>query len=111
GRFIPDRRRCRATAKVALMLLLTSTSAFAAGPAADQACPRPAVGSVVQDPPELRSHNGVLELTLHFRYQPTVVGQGPPRYCYVTDDGMESPTLRVNPGDQLIIHFHNDLAT
>jgi len=110
-RFTSDRRRCRATAKLALVLLLAATSAFAAGPSTNQACPRPPVGSAVQDPPELRSHNGVLEVTLHFRYQPTVVGQGPPRYCYVTDDGMESPTLRVNPGDQLIIHFHNDLAT
>ena len=109
GRFTTDRGRCRATAKAALLLLLTSISAFAAGPTSKQSCPRPAVGSAVQDPPELRSRNGVLEVTLHFRYEPTVIGQGPPRYCYVTDDGMESPTLRVNPGDQLIIHLHNDL--
>ena len=61
------------------------------------------------DPPELRSHNGVLEVTLHFRSQVTFAGQGPPRYCYVTDNGEESPTLRVRPGDLLIIHFHNDL--
>jgi FtsP/CotA-like multicopper oxidase with cupredoxin domain len=39
------------------------------------------------------------------------VSEGPPRYCYVTDDGIESPTLRVNPGDQLIIHLHNDLPS
>lgn len=111
GRFPPGRRRCGATAKLVLILLLTSISAFAAGPATTQACPRPAAGSVLQDPPELRSHNGVLEVTLHFRNEPTVVGQGPSRYCYVTDDGMESPTLRVNPGDQLIIHLHNDLQS
>ncbi len=102
-----SRRRSLAAVMVGLLCLLFTSYAFAA----EQACPRPAVGSAVQDPPELRSHNGVLELSLHFRYQPTLVGQGPPRYCYVTDDGMESPTLRVNPGDQLIIHFHNDLAT
>ena len=63
----------------------------------------------MQNPPELRSQNGVLEVTLHFRYQATTVGQGPPRYCYITDDGVESPTLRVHPGDQLILHLHNDL--
>jgi FtsP/CotA-like multicopper oxidase with cupredoxin domain len=38
-----------------------------------------------------------------------MLGEGPPRYCYVTDDGIESPTLRVIPGDKLIIHLHNDL--
>ncbi len=64
----------------------------------------------MQSPPELRSHNGVLEVSLHFKYQVTFAGQGPPRYCYVTDDGLESPTLRLHPGDRLIIHFHNDLA-
>ena len=48
-------------------------------------------------------------MTLHFKYQATAVGQGPPRYCYVTDDGVESPTLRLYPGDQLILHLHNDL--
>jgi FtsP/CotA-like multicopper oxidase with cupredoxin domain len=63
----------------------------------------------VQSPPELRSQNGVLEVTFHFKYQVTFAGQGPPRYCYVTDGGMESPTLRLHQGDQLIIHFHNDV--
>jgi FtsP/CotA-like multicopper oxidase with cupredoxin domain len=35
--------------------------------------------------------------------------QGLVRYCYVTDTGLEAPTLVVNPGDKLIIHFQNDL--
>ncbi len=73
-------------------------------------CPRPEAGATVPDPPELRSLHGVLEVTLHFRYQTTLMNQGPPRYCYVTEDGMESPTLRVHQGDMLIIHLHNDLA-
>jgi FtsP/CotA-like multicopper oxidase with cupredoxin domain len=72
-------------------------------------CPRPAAGATVQNPPELRSQKGVLEIGLHLRYQQTLVSEGPPRYCYITDDGLESPTLRVNPGDHLIIHLHNDL--
>ncbi|HUI85079.1 MAG TPA: multicopper oxidase domain-containing protein [Candidatus Binatia bacterium] len=50
-----------------------------------------------------------MELGLHVRYQQTLVSEGPPRYCYVTDDGLESPTLRVHPGDRLIIHLHNEL--
>jgi FtsP/CotA-like multicopper oxidase with cupredoxin domain len=39
-----------------------------------------------------------------------MLGQGPPRYCYISGDGAENPTLRVHPGDELIIHFQNDLA-
>jgi FtsP/CotA-like multicopper oxidase with cupredoxin domain len=94
---------------VSLLCLCAAPSALAAPQPPEQACPRPAVASAVQDPPELRSRNGVLEVTFHFTYQVTIAGQGPPRYCYVTDGGLESPTLRVHAGDQLIIHFHNDL--
>jgi len=74
-------------------------------------CPRPTEGAVVTNPPELRSHNGILEVSLHLRYEKTLVSQGPPRYCLVTDDGQESPTLRVFPGDKLILHLHNDLPS
>ena len=77
-----------------LIFLLWATLSFASNSPAEQICPRAAPGSTVQNPPELRSQNGVLEVTLHFRYQATTVGQGPPRYCYITDDGVESPTLR-----------------
>jgi FtsP/CotA-like multicopper oxidase with cupredoxin domain len=72
-------------------------------------CPRPIAGANVTNPPEIKSHNGLLELGLHLRYEGTLPSEGPPRYCYVTDDGLESPTLRVLPGDVVIIHLHNDL--
>ncbi len=95
-----------------LLLCVTSVaSASQASPSSDQACPRPQSGATAVNPPELRSRNGVLEVTLHFRYEKTVTGQGPQRYCYVSDRGEESPTLRVHRGDRLIIHFHNDLPT
>jgi len=74
---------------------------------ADQVCARFAPGSVLPAPADLHSQNGVLELTLLFKT--TVDQQGLTRYCYVTDTGLESPTLHVNPGDQLIIHFQNTL--
>ena len=91
-------------------LFLTRTpAAFAANSEVAQTCPRPEPGATVQNPPELRSRDGVLEVTLHLKYQVTLAGQGPPRYCYVTDSGAESPTLRVHAGDELIIHLHNDL--
>jgi FtsP/CotA-like multicopper oxidase with cupredoxin domain len=75
--------------------------------AADQVCARYSTGSVVSAAPELESQNGVLEVTMKFL---TVTdSQGLVRYCFVTDTGLEAPTLRVNPGDQLIIHFQNQL--
>ena len=92
-----------------LACLFCASAAFASVAGGEQACPRPAASSTLENPPELRSQNGVLEVSFHFKYQATTVGQGPPRYCYITDTGMESPTLRVHPGDRLIIHFHNDL--
>ncbi len=75
--------------------------------AADQVCARFATGSATTAPPELESQNGVLEVS--FKFLTATDSQGLVRYCFVTDTGLESPTLRVNPGDQLIIHFQNDL--
>src|SRR5580658_5953653 len=74
---------------------------------ADQVCARFASGSATTAPPELISQGGVLEVT--FKFLTATDSQGLVRYCYVTDTGLEAPTLRVNPGDQLIIHFQNDL--
>jgi FtsP/CotA-like multicopper oxidase with cupredoxin domain len=74
---------------------------------ADQVCLRYTTGSVISDPPVLQSVGGVLEVTMSFN---TVTdSQGLVRYCYVTSTGQEAPTLVVNPGDQLIIHFTNNL--
>jgi len=96
--------RCSALL-LAILLAISCANAQNTAPA----CPRPQAGATVENPPEVRSQNGVLEVSLHLRYQQTMVSEGPPRYCYVTDDGAESPTLRVRPGDRLIIHLHNDL--
>jgi FtsP/CotA-like multicopper oxidase with cupredoxin domain len=75
--------------------------------AADQVCARYTNGSTIFDPPVLQSQDGVLEVTMKFL---TVTdSQGLVRYCYVTDSGQEAPTLVVSPGDNLIIHFQNDL--
>jgi FtsP/CotA-like multicopper oxidase with cupredoxin domain len=91
-----------------LLLVLSQLPSLALG-ASTPACSRPSIGSQVTNPPELRSINGVLELNLYFRGDVTHKGEMPVRYCYVTDSGLQSPTLRVAPGDQLIIHFHNQL--
>jgi len=72
------------------------------------ACQRSEPGSAVLEPQDLRSHDGVLkvDLSLHDQKEP----DGTIRYCYVTDDGIASPTLRLNPGDLLILRFKNDLV-
>jgi len=88
-----------------------STLPQAAAPeliSADSVCARYAPGSVVQPPPELRSSHGVLEVT--FEFKTVVDANGINRYCFVTDSDLESPTLRVSPGDKLILHFQNQLT-
>ncbi len=109
----PPRRRQFVTPIAASILLFLTIPAYSLStPVSDRGpCTRPEAGAAAVSPPELRSHNGVLDVTLHFKYQVTYAGQGPPRYCYVTDDGQESPTLRVHPGDQLILHLKNDLPS
>jgi FtsP/CotA-like multicopper oxidase with cupredoxin domain len=72
------------------------------------ACARPDPGSAITEPADLRSHDGVLETDLRILDQK--LADGTMRYCYVTPDGKPSPTLRVKPGDELVIHFKNDLA-
>jgi len=87
---------------------------LAAGPALAQAsreevCPRSAVGSSVSQPEDLRSKNGVLKVQLS--YHSYVDSRGQTRYCYLDQHGAESPTLRVKPGDRLVIALKNDLPT
>jgi FtsP/CotA-like multicopper oxidase with cupredoxin domain len=71
-------------------------------------CPRPPAGSIVQDAHERVSSNGVLELTLTERS--AVDENGNTRYCYFDEGGFQSPTLRVRPGDSLIVHLKNEIA-
>ena len=70
-------------------------------------CQRPEIGSAVPQPQDLRSQNGVLQVDLTIRNQKEP--DGSIRYCYTTADGAVSPTLRLKPGDLLILRFKNDL--
>jgi FtsP/CotA-like multicopper oxidase with cupredoxin domain len=74
---------------------------------APEVCPRPAVGAIVSEPDDLRSRNGVLKVdfTIHSYTEP----DGSTRYCYIDAEGRESPNLRVNPGDLVILNLKNDL--
>lgn len=69
-------------------------------------CPRPPAGSEVPEPTDLRSQNGTLEVDITYR---NFLDRGEVRYCYSYRDGHEAPTLRVNPGDWLILRLRNDL--
>jgi FtsP/CotA-like multicopper oxidase with cupredoxin domain len=70
-------------------------------------CPRYAAGSEVKPPPDLHSKNGVLNVALN--YWTTVDDAGRTLFCYETPDGLEAPTLHVQPGDLVQIDLTNML--
>jgi FtsP/CotA-like multicopper oxidase with cupredoxin domain len=73
-----------------------------------EVCPRPFAATPVLEPEDLRSENGLLKVELSFRSEVDV--QGRTRYCYIYRDGIESPNLRLHPGDLLILTLKNQLA-
>ena len=83
-----------------------ASSAFGE-PGAPQVCPRPPAGSVVPEPEDLRSQNGVLEVD--FSYRNSLDANGQMRYCYLYKDGSQAPTLRLYPGDWLVLRLRNEL--
>jgi FtsP/CotA-like multicopper oxidase with cupredoxin domain len=86
-------------------LLHPAAAARAAEAPAKISCARPAPGSLVQPAPDLYSANGVLNVELD--YYTSVDANNLTLFCYVTPDGLESPTLHVNPGDTLNIKLKN----
>jgi FtsP/CotA-like multicopper oxidase with cupredoxin domain len=88
-------------------LFVWAQGVHAAGPIPDP-CGRLPQGAEVPEPPDLRSENGVLEvdLSIHDFREP----DGSVRYCYVLPDGRQAPTLRLSPGDQLILRLTNRLT-
>src|ERR1700683_3744086 len=107
--------QCARSGRAAPVLLLLLAAAWAAPahgrPAAaaaiEEACSRPPPGSVVSQPPELRSRDGVLKLDLQVRSYRNP--DGSVRYCYVSA-GAPSPTLRLHPGDLLELRLKNELT-
>lgn len=70
-------------------------------------CPRFGVGTTAIEPENLFSNDGVLEVS--FAYHTRVDQFGNRLFCFMTQDGAESPTLHVKPGDKLIVHVENDV--
>jgi FtsP/CotA-like multicopper oxidase with cupredoxin domain len=91
----------------AIAALLLASSLLFSQDSNQEACPRPAIGSLLTSPPELRSDHGTLTATLSFRTSVDPTGQ--PRYCYIDADGRQAPTLRVHPGDLITLKLKNDL--
>src|SRR5260370_13356866 len=99
---------------VVMAFAIAPLGAFAQTPVAPvpNPCPRFAAGTMVQQPPALFSHNGVLNV--RFSYQTTTdTTDSPGRqlFCFMTPDGLENPTLHVNPGDTLNITVTNNTPT
>ena len=75
---------------------------------AESKCPRPEPGSTVEEPEDLQSQNGVLEVQL--TANDAADANGSVRYCYTDAAGKESPNLRVHPGDLVVLHLKNALT-
>jgi FtsP/CotA-like multicopper oxidase with cupredoxin domain len=70
-------------------------------------CSRPAPGASVRPPVELRSSNGTLSVDFSLRSSVDIYGLT--LYCYVYGDNIQSPTLRVQPGDEIVLRLKNEL--
>jgi FtsP/CotA-like multicopper oxidase with cupredoxin domain len=93
---------------VGIVFCLIFLPSFHAEPKGPDPCPRPQPGSIVPEPDDLRSVNGVLEAELTAFN--SAQGDGSVRYCYRDGEGHQSPTLRVHPGDLVILHLKNALV-
>ena len=95
------------TMKLALqglsLLALLPVGALAQSP-----CERFPQGSVVQEPENLYSKDGVLKVD--FTYQTSQDDYGKTLYCFVNSDGAQSPTLHVHPGDTLGSYSHQSCS-
>src|SRR5580658_5570055 len=93
---------------IAMAIFVYLDAQLVSAESAQDVCPRPTVGSIVEEPQDLRSQNGVLEenLTIHNEANP----DGSLRFCYRDASGRESPNLRVSPGDLVILHLRDALT-
>src|SRR6202789_4103853 len=89
------------------MLAVAAPVRAAAATLSHEVCPRPAPGAVVPEPEDLRSENGSLQVDMHVRNQRETDGSW--RFCYVLGSGAQAPTLRLHPGDLLVLRLKNEL--
>ena len=88
--------------------IVCSHACLAAAAVETDPCTRPPIGSQVPEPEDLRSRDGVLKLELTVRNHRE--SDGSTRYCYLLGDGAQAPTLRLKPGDTLVLTLDNELT-
>jgi FtsP/CotA-like multicopper oxidase with cupredoxin domain len=94
-----------------LLGALVALPAWAVPGSAQQAadsCAWPAPGSAVPEPKDLHSVQGSLKLDL--KLHDARQADGSIHYCYTLPDGSQSPTLRLHPGDELLLHLTDGLV-
>ena len=92
-------------------LLAMAISGATLLPAAAQCPARPNPDTVVQDAPSIYSQNGVLKAELTLGH--SVDSNGYTHYCYMYETSagvVEAPTLRLNPGDRLLLHVKDKIT-
>jgi len=96
---------------VVLVILIFIVALISAVAGTSSGCPdRPQPGTPVNNPLDLYSSGGVLNVAL--LVQNSVDVEGFPHVCYIymaNGQPVEAPTLRVNPGDTLNISLTNNL--
>jgi FtsP/CotA-like multicopper oxidase with cupredoxin domain len=86
-------------------LLAGALAPLSASAHGDHSCPRPNPGTLAVPPPDLFSREGVLNAS--FDYYTTVDSAGRTLFCFVTPEGVQSPTLHLHPGDILNLSVTN----
>ena len=90
--------------------LITFTPGSVRAQSADVVCPaRPISGTPVKNPVDVFSQQGILNASLTLRSEPLLFL----KECFVYEDGnaaVEAPTLRVRPGDQVLLSLTNQLS-
>eukprot|EP00292_Cryptomonas_paramecium_P008474 CAMPEP_0113701372 /NCGR_PEP_ID=MMETSP0038_2-20120614/24536_1 /TAXON_ID=2898 /ORGANISM="Cryptomonas paramecium" /LENGTH=275 /DNA_ID=CAMNT_0000625253 /DNA_START=32 /DNA_END=856 /DNA_ORIENTATION=+ /assembly_acc=CAM_ASM_000170 len=76
--------------------------------AAVSPCQRGAKGAAIREPVQLTSSSKLLDVKFQFRSG--YASDGTMQYCFITDDGSQSPTLIVSPGDHLRLKLTNNVT-
>ena len=100
----------RATRQALLLVLFCGISLLSASAQLSECPDRPFPGAPVTNPLDLYSQNGIL--TVNLTLKNSVDLNGFMHYCYIyTNQGqaIEAPTLRLNPGDRLVLNLTNNL--
>jgi FtsP/CotA-like multicopper oxidase with cupredoxin domain len=97
---------------VSKVLLVIVAFGFSFLGAAAQCPARPPAGSVVEDALSLYSQSGTLNADFTMGYSVDLYGYSHYCYKYKSATGVvEAPTLRLNPGDQLLLGIKDDIVT